>query len=76
LILGDAGVLLAVGDGLGAPLAWISARTTSRLLFGHDPGALPIVSVVALLTMVAVVAAGLRARRAASVDPMCALRRD
>jgi putative ABC transport system permease protein len=63
LILGDAGLLLALGVGLGVPLAWMSARTASRLLFGHDPGALPIVSAIAPLTIVAVVAAWLPARR-------------
>jgi ABC-type antimicrobial peptide transport system permease subunit len=68
------GVSLA-GVALGLPLSYAAARLLRSMLFGLEPGD-PLTFVVALLgiTLVAVIAGLIPARRAASVDPMIALR--
>lgn len=68
------GVSLA-GVALGLLLSYAGARLMRSMLFGLQPGD-PFTFVVALLgiTMVAVAAGLIPARRAASVDPMIALR--
>ncbi len=77
LVVGDALVMLGTGIGLGVPLAWLAVTTASRTLFASGaPAALPISSATALLTVIAVVAAATPALRAASVNPVDALRRD
>jgi len=71
--------LAAIGAALGALVSLIAAFTAGhllqRLLFGvkpHDP--LTFVSVLVVLLLITVLACYLPARRAASVDPMIALR--
>src|SRR5262249_28982342 len=75
LVLREAGLLLAVGLAAGAGLALAAGRTAASLLFGlppHDPATLA--AAMALLGAVALVASYGPARRAASLDPMAALR--
>lgn len=77
MVLREAGVLLAIGQGVGIVLALASARTTSALLYGlkpHDP--VTLVASIALLAMVAIAASALPAKRAAKLDPMVALREE
>jgi ABC-type antimicrobial peptide transport system permease subunit len=67
--------MAAVGLAVGAALALAAARVEAAALFGVRP--LDAVSVVAALAILAVAIAGaawLPARRAASIDPMQALR--
>ena len=68
------GVSLA-GVALGLPLSYLGARLLRSMLFGLQPGD-PVAFVLALtgITLVTVLAGLIPARRAASVDPMIALR--
>jgi ABC-type antimicrobial peptide transport system permease subunit len=75
LVLGQGMILTAVGLILGLAGAAILARTLSGLIYGVgtlDP--LTFVAVPALLSVVALAACLLPARRAASVDPITTLR--
>lgn len=75
LVLRQAAVMLLVGIGAGTVLALSSARLLSSYLYGvsaHD--AWTIAAAATLLFVSGIVAAWLPARRAASVDPMQALR--
>jgi predicted permease len=77
MVLRDALLLVAAGLLLGFPLAWAAARAVQSLLYGIaavDP--LAFGATGATLVAVALAAAFLPARRAASIDPMRALRHD
>jgi len=75
MIIGEAGVLLAAGLGVGIVLSLAGGRAASSLLFGlkaYDPLTLAIAA--GLLSLIALAASYLPARRATKVDPMVALR--
>ncbi len=75
LILRQAGAMLLTGVAAGVGLAWASARLVRGFLYGvqaHDGWTLACAA--ALLFLSGMLAAYLPARRAASVDPMEALR--
>ncbi len=75
LILRNASVLMVWGLSLGLACTWIATRLLKSFLFGvgqHDP--FTVVTVSVLLVVCGLVAAFLPARRAASIDPMQALR--
>ena len=75
MIVREAGVLLAVGVVIGTGLALVLARSAASLLFGlrpTDPATL--VVAIGTLAVVGIAASLLPARRAASVDPMDAVR--
>lgn len=75
LIMRQAGLLVVVGVAIGLGLAFASTRFIRSYLYGvsaHDVWTMGVVAVVLLLS--GAVAAYLPARRAASVDPMQALR--
>ncbi|HEX4684507.1 MAG TPA: ABC transporter permease [Gemmatimonadaceae bacterium] len=77
MILGEGGVMLVLGLGIGIAGALLTSSLLRGLLFGvepHDPTTLG--AVAALITAVGVAACWLPARRAASVDPAVALRSD
>jgi len=77
MVLRDALLLVAAGLVLGFPLAWAAARAVASLLFGIaavDPMAFG--GTGAALIAVALAAAFFPARRAASIDPMRALRHE
>lgn len=68
-------VQLAIGLIVGVPAALAVARMSRSLLFGVTPGdAAPYVLGIATLGAIACLAAWLPARRAASIDPVEALR--
>ena len=75
LVLRNAGVLIGTGLIAGLACAWVTTRVMRSFLFGvseHDPMT---VSAVSLLMIVCgIVAALVPARRAASIEPMRALR--
>lgn len=75
MIIREAGVLLAAGLGVGILLSLAGGRAASSLLFGlkaYDPLTLAIAA--ALLSLIALAASYLPARRATKVDPILALR--
>lgn len=75
LVLGQSLVLLLIGIGFGLAGAFALTRLMRTLLFettATDP--LTYVSVIGLLTVVALLACYIPARRAAKVDPLIALR--
>lgn len=77
MILREAAALLGVGIAIGAVLAVIAATSARALLFGlrpSDPATLLIAA--ASLAAVAAAASFLPARRAATLDPMAALREE
>ena len=75
MVMREAGQLLLVGVVIGIAISLIAGRSAGSLLFGlkaYDP--ITLLASVALLTVIAVLASFLPARRAAKVDPMVALR--
>jgi predicted permease len=77
LVLRDGARLVAIGIGLGLPVAWFATRWTKSMLFGvtpTDPGSIGAALVV--LTGAALVAAYVPARRASRLDPLRALRHE
>ena len=77
LIMQEAGTLLGIGLTIGTVLALIAGSTASALLFGLRPSD-PWTLTMAALSLAAVAAAAsfLPARRAATLDPMQALREE
>jgi putative ABC transport system permease protein len=77
MILADVGAVLAIGLALGAGLSIAAARSASSLLFQLQPGdPATLVSAVALLGTVGLIAGYLPARRAARIEPLSALREE
>jgi predicted permease len=75
LILRRALLLVAAGLSIGGVMAWFAVRFASSYIYGvqaHD--GLTFAAVVVMLAAASMVAAWLPARRAASVDPILALR--
>lgn len=75
LVLKKASLLLALGLVSGLVASWFATRSIQAFLFGvgrHDP--ITTLSVCALLAVSGLIAAIIPARRAASIDPMQALR--
>jgi putative ABC transport system permease protein len=75
MILRRAALLTGVGVALGTVLAFALARLSANLLFGvrpDDPAVF--VSIIAAITVIALLVSWGPARRAASIDPMRALR--
>jgi putative ABC transport system permease protein len=75
MVLGEGLVLTLVGVGLGLAASFAATRVLSSLLFGvgtTDPTTF--VGVALLLSLVALMACYIPARRAARVDPSTALR--
>jgi macrolide transport system ATP-binding/permease protein len=75
LILGEAGLLAAAGIGSGLLCSLAAASLMRRMLFETPPWHLPtLLGVSAVLALAALVASYIPARRAASVNPITALR--
>jgi putative ABC transport system permease protein len=75
MVIGESGLLLLCGVLFGAGLAVLSSRSAANLLFGLKPwDPTSLVSAVAVLTAVSLLAAWLPARRASRLTPTIALR--
>lgn len=75
LILRESLLVSLAGVVVGLPLAIGSARLMRTMLFGLEPGdALSFAGALLGITLVALTASLIPARRAASVDPIVALR--
>ena len=75
LVLGRALLLVGAGLTIGGVMAWFAVRFASSYIYGvqaHD--GLTFAAVVVMLAAASLIAAWLPARRAASVDPILALR--
>jgi predicted permease len=75
MVLRESGVVFGAGVLVGVPLAIVATRLLRSMLFGvasSDP--LTFAAGLALIAVVALIASVLPARRAASTDPMVALR--
>ncbi len=75
LVVGQGAVLAVVGVGAGLVSALAVTRLMARLLYGIKPNdPVTFIAVAILLSIVAVVASYIPARRAAKIDPIVALR--
>ena len=75
MILGEGGVLLAFGLGLGGGGAFLGTGLIRGLLFGVSPrDPITLLGVVVMMTVVGLVACWIPAVRAARVDPVVAMR--
>jgi len=75
LVLGKAALLVGLGLAIGLACTWVATRAIQAFLFGvtaHDP--ITIGAACGLLAGCGLIAALIPARRAASIDPMLALR--
>jgi ABC-type antimicrobial peptide transport system permease subunit len=77
MVIREAAALLGIGLVIGAFFAVGAAMTARSLLFGLEPGDPTTLAMAAAgLTIVGLGASLLPARRAASIDPMLALREE
>jgi putative ABC transport system permease protein len=75
MVFRQGALLVAGGLAIGLPLAFAGTRLLSSLLYGISANdAVTFVAVSVILALVAFVASFMPARRAATVDPMVALR--
>jgi putative ABC transport system permease protein len=75
LVISQAMRLVLVGEVAGFVAALVLTHTVSGLLYGVSPSdPLTVVTAIALLTIVALVACYMPAQRAAKIDPMAAMR--
>jgi predicted permease len=75
LVLRQGLVLTLIAMALGWPAAWMLSKLTASFLYGiHPHDALTFAIVPPFLTVIALVACWIPARRAASIEPMLALR--
>jgi putative ABC transport system permease protein len=77
MVLRDGLLLMAAGIAIGLPLSMAAGRISSTLLYGIRPGdPLAFIVTVAVLLVIGTVSAFVPARRAASIEPVDALRHD
>ena len=77
MILGQGGMLAALGLGLGVTLSMILGQLLSKVLFGVTPFDLPTLLAVPFVLGAATMAASwLPARRAMRLDPVAVIRQD
>jgi ABC-type antimicrobial peptide transport system permease subunit len=75
MVLREAGILVAVGVVAGIPGALIASRLLTSQLFGVSPfDPLTLIGSALLLSLVAILAAFVPARRASRIEPIRALR--
>lgn len=75
LILREVAQVAGIGLAIGLPLSFLAGKLVQSVLFGVSAGNPLVLALTAtLLVTVALLAGGLPARKAASVDPMIALR--
>jgi putative ABC transport system permease protein len=75
LVLRNVAIMVALGAAIGMALTWWATKFVTTMLFGvqaRDP--LTLLTALGALTIVALIAGGLPARRAAKLDPSEVLR--
>jgi len=77
IVLRRAGMMMAVGLALGGVTAWHASAAVRAFLFETEPNDVAIMAAaLAVLTRAGLLASAVPARRAASVDPLIALRHE
>ena len=77
IVLRRAGMMMAVGLALGGVIAWYASAAVRVFLFETEPNDVAtMAAALAVLTAAGVLASAVPARRAASVDPLIALRHE
>ena len=77
MVLRRAGMMMAVGLALGGVIAWYASAAVRTFLFQTEPNDVrTIVAALVVLTAAGLLASAVPARRAASVDPLIALRHE
>ena len=77
MVLRRAGVMMAVGLALGGVIAWYASAVVRTFLFQTEPNDVStMIAALAVLTVAGLLASAVPARRAASVDPLIALRHE
>jgi len=77
MVLRESLLISAVGIFVGTPLAFAGTRVMQSMLFGLGPtDALSFAAALLCVTLVAIVAGLIPARRAATMDPIAALRNE
>jgi putative ABC transport system permease protein len=77
MVLRRAGLLMAIGVILGAAVAWYLSAGVKAFLFQTEPNDIRVfAAAVVTLALAGLAASAIPARRAASVDPMVALRQE
>jgi len=77
IVLRRAGMMMAVGLALGGVIAWYASAAVRAFLFETEPNDVAtMAAALAVLTAAGVLASAVPARRAASVDPLIALRHE
>ena len=77
IVLRRAGMMMAVGLALGSVIAWYASAAVRAFLFETEPNDVAtMAAALAVLTAAGVLASAVPARRAASVDPLIALRHE
>jgi putative ABC transport system permease protein len=77
IVLRRAGIMMAVGLALGGVIAWYASAALRAFLFETEPNdVVTMAAALAVLTAAGLLASAVPARRAASVDPLIALRRE
>jgi len=75
MILGEGGVLLAIGLVLGVAGSFFASGVIQGLLFGVAPrDPITLIAVAAMMAVIGILACWIPARRAARVDPAIAMR--
>jgi putative ABC transport system permease protein len=77
MVLRRAGVMMAVGLALGGVIAWYASAVVRTFLFQTEPNDVStMIAALAVLTVAGLLASAVPSRRAASVDPLIALRHE
>src|SRR5206468_2941907 len=75
MILSEGGVLLGAGLAIGVAIAFLTSRALRGLLFGVAPNDPPtFAAVIAMMTVIGIVACWIPARRASRIDPAITMR--
>jgi putative ABC transport system permease protein len=76
IVLRRAGMMMAVGLALGGVIAWYASAAVRAFLFETEPNDVATMAAALAVLTAGLLASAVPARRAASVDPLIALRHE